>query len=257
MKAQLKLFCGFLALALGGQASAGPTWILTGSSSDVSVSAYANTGGTNNHANAASNGAAQTIQAATLVPYGGGLGITNADACNWGHYCDRKETNTPEHSIDNQQRYDMALLTFADQVKLTEVGIGWVSNDSDITVLAYTGNDPFALNTNLMGLTYGQLVGSGWTAIGNYSDVGNWGTKSINSEGAFSSYWLIGAYNPLAAPSGGAVTGNGSSYDYVKLYSVTGDLLPPLRIGVPEPSSWALTGLALIALIGLRKRRPS
>ena len=95
------------------------------------------------------------------------------------------------------------------------------------------------------------MTTSGWTAIGNYSDVGSWTPEAINPSGVFSSYWLIGAYNPLAAPTGGAVTGNATLPDYVKLFSVTGDT-PQL---VPEPSSWALVGIALLTLAAVRQTR--
>lgn len=255
MNKRITVLCGVAALALAGPVSAATTWTLAtnyGSiSAGLAVAAYANTGGTNNWTNANNNGALQTIQSATWNNTWGG--IYNADACSSGSYCDTNESNSPEHSIDNNQRYDVALLSFGSgPVKLTDMRLGWVSGDSDVTVMAYTG----AGAPTLVGKTYSQLVGLGWASIGNYSDLGT-STKAINSGGVYSSYWLIGAYNPLANPGGGSVTG--SSYDYVKLASVTGCIAgtngcsPPSQVA--EPGSLMLFGLGLLGMIGLRRRQ--
>lgn len=257
------LFCCAVTFVFSGHAMASTTWTLTGTpTAGVSVAAYANTGGTNNATNHADNGALQRIKAATLHSYSGGLGVTNADSCTSGSFCDKYEGRNPEHAIDNQQRYDSVLLTFAAPVQLTEVKLGWMYNDSDITVLAYTGsgtvNITGAGTKNFVGLKYADLlsttVNAGWTAIGHYANVGTTTAKAINNVGVpvVSSYWLIGAYNPLAltpsANPGGAVNFDPGRYDYVKLASVIGIL------AVPEPGSIALVGLALVGLIAMRRR---
>ena len=259
MNNQLKIMCAALALLAAGQVSASTTWTLASKygsiSSGVTVTAVSNTGGTNNSANAVNNGESQTIQSATWTnTYGG---ISNADGCKSGSYCDVRDLadNNVEHSIDNDQRYDMALLTFSELVKLTDLTLGWTTNDSDVTVMAYKGSG----KPTLIGKTYSELVGLGWDSIGNYSDMGTT-TKSINDKGVFSSYWLIGAYNPLANPDGGKVTVNGkSTYDYIKLASVSGcsakelGCTPPSN-DAPEPGSMALFGLGLLGLVYQRKR---
>ena len=259
MNNQLKIMCAALALLAAGQVSASTTWTLASNygtiSSKVTVTAVSNTGGTNSKAELDNNGLSQTIQSATWnSSYGG---VRNNDRCYWNSkdYCDTTEGADPEHSIDNNERYDMALLTFSELVKLTDLTLGWTTNDSDVTVMAYKGSG----KPTLIGKTYSELVGLGWDSIGNYSDMGTT-TKSINDKGVFSSYWLIGAYNPLANPGGGEVTVNGEkTYDYIKLASVSGcsakelGCTPPSN-DAPEPGSMALFGLGLLGLVYQRKR---
>lgn len=251
MSKLLGLMCGVAALLVAGAASASKEWVL-GSTPPVgvSVAGYANTGGTGTAAN-------QTIQAATSITWytGGGWGIKNADACSTTG-CDYNEGVDPEHSIDNNGRYDMMLLSFTGgAVDLDQVKMGWTKNDSDITVMAYTSSTPFNLANNLIGKTYMQLLTSGWSAIGNYLTVGT-AITSVNAGNQTSSYWLIGAYNPLAfsGPSGTTMDKSyDSKYDYVKLASVfTAE--PQPDPSAPEPGTLALFGAALLGMIGLRRR---
>jgi hypothetical protein len=101
------------------------------------------------------------IQDALLATYSGGLGVTNRDisAGDWN------EDQSPEHAMDNIDRYDSVQFAFSQAIKLTGLEVGWIGDDSDITVLAYTGAGSPALG----GSTYGSLLSSGWTFIGHYA----------------------------------------------------------------------------------------
>lgn len=247
MKNQIKLLSATLALALAGTASAATTWTLnTGSVTNggvtVSSTGWSNTG-------SGSPVGSQLLEQQTLSLYSGGLGITNKDACG-SSPCDNNESNSPEHALDNNGRYEMVLLSFSQAVKLDQVKLGWASNDSDITVMAYNG--PGTGSSSLSGNTWAG-VSSAWTSIGNYSDVGTASAKTVNAGGVSSSYWLIGAYNPLANPGGGAVTvpSSGNYFDYVKLASVT----TSPGGNVPVPGTLMLLGLSLLGMLSMRKRQ--
>lgn len=163
-----------------------------------------------------------------------GLGITNNDAYSG----DTNEGKSPEHSIDNEQRYDMALLTFSEMVKLTDLKLGWTTNDSDVTVMAYKGSG----KPTLIGKTFSELVGLGWDSIGNYSDVGTT-TKSINDKGVF--FFLLADWRLQPSRQSGRWRGDQErrkTYDYIKLASVSGCSAKEARL-YPAKQRRARTGL--------------
>jgi hypothetical protein len=104
----------------------------------VTSSAFSNTYSTGN-----------TILQTAYLSYwsGGGLGVTNRDACTSSSTCgDYMEGTSPEHAIDNNQRYDSVLFSFSDlatgtavDIELTQVALSWFQNDADM-VFAYTGD---------------------------------------------------------------------------------------------------------------------
>jgi hypothetical protein len=242
--------------------SANTNYVLSTGLGLLNIQGVANTGGSD--ITPVTLAASQKLIVEGAEAYSGGVGIANSDGCAsapTGGICDVGDLigTPPEHAIDNEGRYEMALLTFEDKVRLTSLQIGWSQTDSDMTVLAYTGayKTPLELAASLATSTWGTL--SGWTTVAaNLTDVALNTNRSLSNTTVSSSYWLIGAYNPL----GGTFT---NGYDYVKLSKVTGVVTTPCTPGapgcggsgdanVPEPGTLALFGAGLLGMIGLRRR---
>lgn len=211
----------------------------------VVASGWANTepGATNNQ-----------LEAANIAIYGGGLGASHSDG---------EDSGSPQHAVDNDGRYELVMFDFGGtSITLTEVQLGWYSNDADISVLAYQGSGvPTLDGVNYSGSSEG-LTGSGWTLIGNY-DVDNLDSSdpydiNVNSGMVESSYWIIAAYNDVFGtdcdPSGKCQT---SYKDYFKIEQLTGKhkTPPPPPPGVPVPGTVLLTGLGIAMLARMRLKR--
>jgi len=185
-----------------------------------------------------------------------GMGVRNLDWTTGasGSDIDASESNSPEHAVDNNERYDSILYSFNRAVSLTQVQLSWYSNDSDISVLAFTGAS-FNEATNLAGLRYDQLLTNGWTLVGHYHNLHTSSYQAAISTGISSSYWLIGAANPLV---GGSVAD--TTTDNVKIAALAATVKtqftpPPPPTGVPEPGTLALFGLGALMLARTRARR--
>ena len=238
----------------------------------LGLTAYANTRGDDSVANDSQKveqqiGVSQVISSAThrigINDYGivgGGVGIVNRDGCGFStadqtSSCDTAEGTAPGDALDNNKRYEMILLSFGDKVSLTSLRVGYVNTDSDMTIMAYTRNDANAL-TNLQSGTktwsdFAAGVGVqgvlGWTVLANIdggTGTGTLGSRTVESGGVSSSYWLIGAYNPLVLTTGSLSLGN----DSMKVTAVSGNV-------VPEPGSLALFAAALLGMAAVRQRK--
>lgn len=186
---------------------------------------------------------------------GGSLGY--APVKTWNGLGVAGDGGSPEHSTDNSGSYEAIALQFAASIALTEVSIGWYSNDSDLSVLAYTG-----AGTPTVGGTWAGLTGpgGGWTLLGHYANVHNQpsDTTSLRNDAVTrgtpisSSYWLIAAYNPLVG-SGPRFNGGGlgtGALDFMKIDGV-GGFTP--RTDVPEPAVWTLVAAGLLGMAAKRR----
>lgn len=193
-----------------------------------------------------------------------GLGVRNNDCsgfanCTGGSYGrDANEGSSPEHAIDNNGRVDSILFSFTDKVNLTSFSAGWVSTDSDFTVLAYTGaGNPAGLASQ----SYANLLLNGWSLIGNVLAGSSTGAHDF-ANSTYSSYWLIGALNTFV---GGDPTKAGNdNFKLISLAGCTCDNAPPGTPGcstngggggVPEPGTLLLMGAGLLGLTRLNIRR--
>lgn len=174
-----------------------------------------------------------------LTWYSGGYGICSTSPGD-------PNCRSPNHALDNSAAYESVLLSFGKAVTLSWLDIGWKYNDSDLSVLAYTGTGTPVLE----GASYGGLLGSGWTLIGQYSNVpvktATTHSLSFGTE-VSSSYWLIGAYNSVFLDN------SWGESDYVKLLAVAGNTTPPGKVS--EPAVMMLFATGLLGMLGLRRRR--
>lgn len=164
-----------------------------------------------------------------------------------------EKTDSPNHAVDNQGGdFDMHLLSFDQMVILTSLDFGWYQNDTDVSILAFTGTD--FNSSSLLGKKWQDLLGLGWSLVGNYYNVDyKPNTGTVNGEKVAAQYWLVGAYNDVFGGFSGDNVDKTTGNDYYKLKGITVETPPPVK--VPEPSTLLLLGLSLMTLAGLRRRK--
>ena len=222
----------------------------SGGGPDVTVTGWSNTIDNNTR-----------MELGQITHYGGGngLGVRNADGPRGS---DAGENNPPEHSVDNEERFDFVLFDFGTtDISLSQASLGWYQTDSDITALVYEGNqnvrdsnaDHYIGDRELTSSAE-DLTDNGWTLVGNfdvdYNDSSDPYEQSFNTA-ASSSYWLIGAYaSAFGACTPGAGTCNTGYVDYAKIIGLAGSITVN---GVPAPATPLLMSFGLLLMV-MRRR---
>ncbi len=163
---------------------------------------------------------------------------------------------SPNHALDNENNYfDMLLFNFDEAVSLDSTSIGWWTNDSDMTILAYTGAGNAA--DSFSGKTWGEAITSDSWSGNHFTDVAQHGsTVASNPAELTATSWLIGTFlAPVDALFERVGSNNLWGPDYVKLTSIS--VSKPSQ-SVPEIDG-AQTGIVLALLAGfmacIRERR--
>ena len=212
----------------------------------------------------------QCIQRAELTEYGeSGLGAINGDETGANY----------NHAVDNNDfDYDMLLLSFSEEVNISNLYTGWNwkifedngnyygwEGQAEASALALTANQssfnsssPFSSSQ-----TWADTLQDGWEIVDESFDAngtakqsfggGSYYKMPIASTGIFSKYWLVGAANNVSRAFS---THNGNHVgDYLKIAGV--DFM---KLGnstdsgtINAPASLGIFALGFAAIIFRRK----
>jgi hypothetical protein len=199
------------------------------------------------------------IQSVKLTRYKSGLGIINGDERN----------DTPNHSVDNNnQDYDMVLLSFSEKVNISNLYTGWNYAYTDVngsnesrtqggagaSIMAYTGgnitgNLPFSTTD-----TWESITHQGWNLLdadtkrnGRVSSNGqNLDVLPVTSTGVYSKFWLVGAAHSVLRDAGHIT-------DHIKIAGVDFVKQNTPNVPVNAPGILALFGAGAFFLLKRKK----
>lgn len=192
-------------------------------------------------------GSGGTLEAARTAIWSGGLGV-----CNENESCQ----SSPNHAMDNSGYDDFLLFSFNMPVDPIRAHIGWAEDDSDMNY--WVGSES---NPSLNGLAVGNLGSEGFGSMQNSDGSGS---RWFDIGGGQGLSMLLAAELTQDAPVAYSCRKGGrwttcyteDPNDYVKIDAVKVNFEePPPQQELPEPSTYALVGSALIGLAYARRKR--
>lgn len=224
----------------------------------VTVSGWSDTGGANDDL---------IERAVDFDKNGAGWSMENRDEANGNNSCYYSSYN---HSADNYGKnsdgsacsdrdYDFFLVSFSEAVSLTQATYSWLSGGSNRTAdqraarnqVSVVALDVPSLANSAPSKTWASIK-SQHTLESDYSQVQNnsgyYSNFAGNTQGQYSSMWLIGALNSVF---GGHASWEGN--DGMKLSGISFNRNVPAQ--VPEPSTMVMLLIALVGLTRFGRRR--
>lgn len=169
-----------------------------------------------------------TFASATLGYYNPpGLGVSNSG----------ETAGSPHHAVDNYAGFNFVMFSFSAPVNLVSA---YLNQYGDTDVTYWTSSSAVA---SLSGVSVAGLAGLGFSSAINNNGSGS---RSVDLSGTNVRTLILGASTT------NFTVGNWNSYDFFKIQSVTADV-PNGQ--VPEPSTFALLGTALVGLGWVARRR--
>ena len=201
----------------------GNVYEISEGSLDLDIKAFADSG--NN----------STVEDAKVSSNSHGLLVYNRDRHD-GHY------------IDNGNQRDMLFFDFNKSVALTQLNIGYASNDSDMVVIGFNTLPSYGSSSTWSSIA--SSITAGTHAIFELLDGGT-GWQSFNGGGFESQYWLVGAYNQYFGTS----RYEGAT-DKIKLAGIMtshddSSTTPPVEANAP--TSFGLMAVALVFMWNRRR----
>ena len=206
------------------------------------------------------DGQDRCIQSVQLKRYSSGLGAVNGDEGN----------DTPNHSVDNNdQDYDMVLLTFSESVNINNIYTGWnytyknlSSNGSydsrtygtaGASVLAYVGSTPSSAAPFSTTDTWASIIGpSSWQQIESdtkkTSSVGGLDILPVSNNGIYSKFWLVGAAHSVARDAGNFT-------DHIKIAGINFVKGPTTNPGTVNAPGILVLFLGCVGLMVARRKK--
>jgi hypothetical protein len=197
----------------------GNSWVFTANGISATATAWAVTGSNN------------TLQNAQIGRYDTGLGV-----------CDRTEglnCGSPAHQVDNSAQAEFILFQFSAAVDPLSVVVDpYGTYDRDVTYYVGDLADPL----NLSGTALTGLSALGFTGTANSDSTASDSPRTVSLTSGFVKSLLIGSR-----------TGSGAdaAVDRFKITSLSADM----QTQTPEPTTFGLCGVLLLAFGGVLKRR--